>query len=97
MDTQVEFRNSERFRHESLIMLEDRSFGYPSFAVMCNVSKTGMYFESVFELQPGTNINIKIDEPSPKTSQNFCCAQVIWCEELEDNSNFRYGIGVKYC
>ena len=96
MDAQVEFRDSVRFDHESIIMLED-DFGYPFYGVMYNASAEGTHFKSLFKLEPGTHIDIKMDDPPAPADQNRCRAQVRWCKELDNHSIFRYGIGVEYC
>jgi len=97
MSASKDFRNCSRVRHKSIIMLEDEASGYPFYAVMYNASGTGMYFESLFGLQSGTPVNIRIDTPPIKSARNSCHAKVVWCRELDDNSFFRYGVGVEYC
>ena len=96
MNVQTEFRNSERISHESMITLQD-DFGYPYYGMMYNVNRSGLYFQALHEILPGKSIHIQIEDLPPGLSQNSFRAKVVWCEKLNDNSVFRYGIGIKYC
>ena len=75
MKNQIEFRNSKRIRHESIISLKD-DFGYPYYGMMYNVNQLGMYFQSLHELQPGKHLNIKIENLPPGLSQNSHHAEI---------------------
>jgi Tfp pilus assembly protein PilZ len=94
MQAKPEFRKSERFDHDSIIMLGDDHTLSPYYAVSYNLSETGMYFKSLFEMYPGAQILIKIDDYV--TSRNQVPARVVWCKELENTATFRYGIGVEF-
>ena len=96
MSSQIELRKSERIRHESIIMLRDDDFRFLFYAVMYNVSRSGMYFKSLFELQAGNHINIKFDDPPPIDIRNTCRARVVWCRELDDRNIFRYESGLEF-
>ena len=96
MEAQIELRRNERVQHESIIMLEDGDFGFLFYAVMYNVSRSGMYFKSLFELQAGNDINIKFDDPPPIYIRNTCRARVVWCRELDDRNIFRYEFGLEF-
>ena len=64
---------------------------------MVNYSPCGMYFQSDLGLEPGTDIFIGIENSPYSVSHDIYRAQVIWCEELSDDTAFfRFGIGVKY-
>lgn len=93
---QIESRNSKRFRHESMITLKD-DFGYPYYGMMHNASRSGLYFQALNEIRPGKNIHIQIEDLPPGLLQNSCRVKIVWCERLNGNSDFRYGIGIKYC
>jgi hypothetical protein len=97
MDTQFEARNSERFSHLALIMIEEELCGGVSYGILYNESRTGMYVVLLSRFQPGTYINIRIDNPRLESSQDSRRAQVIWCKEMNDDPFFGYGIGVKFC
>ena len=94
MQAQPEFRRSGRHGHECIIKLEDDQALSPYYAVSQNLSETGMYFKSLFELYPGAHILIRIDEYS--LSQNQVPAKVVWCTKLKNTTSFRYGVGVEF-
>ena len=94
MQAQPEFRRSRRLGHECIIKLEDDKTLSPYYAVSHNLSETGMYFKSLFELYPGTHILIRIDDYS--LSQNQIPAKVVWCKKLKNTTSFRYGVGVEF-
>jgi len=90
-------RKSNRFRHESIVRIEDGSSRYPFFALMYNTSKHGIYVESLFGLECGQRINIKIEKPPYSSAPENCSAKVVWCRALIEASDFRYGVGLAYC
>jgi Tfp pilus assembly protein PilZ len=94
MQAQSEFRRSRRLGHECIIKLEDDQTLSPYYAVSYNLSETGMYFKSLFELYPGAHILIRIDDYF--SSQNQVPAKVVWCKKLENTTSFRYGVGVEF-
>ena len=94
MQAQPEFRRSGRHGHECIIKLEDDQTLSPYYAVSQNLSETGMYFKSLFELYPGAHILIRIDDYS--LSQNQVPAKVVWCTKLKNTTSFRYGVGVEF-
>jgi hypothetical protein len=51
MQAQPEFRRSGRIGHECIIKLEDDLTLSPYYAVSYNLSETGMYFKSLFNLR----------------------------------------------
>jgi hypothetical protein len=94
MQAQPEFRRSGRLGHECIIKLEDEQTLSPYYAVLYNLSETGMHFKSLFELYPGAHILIRIDDYS--LSQNQVPAKVVWCKKLENTNSFRYDVGVEF-
>ena len=97
MRTSTEFRKSERHSHLSLTRVEDESGENLCYGIQYNESPTGMYIVLLSRFQPGTYINIRIDDTHLESSQESRRAQVIWCKEMNDDPFFGYGIGVKYC
>ena len=92
-----EFRKSKRFEHKATVMLEDKGYGYLSYAQMINFSGDGMSFEADFALKPGAKINISLNKPLFKAAPRTYNAIVKWCKELsKDDSPYSYGIGAKY-
>jgi len=94
MQTKPEFRRSERFGHEYIIKLGEDPTLSPYYAVCHNLSETGMYFKSLFELYPGSHIRIVINDYI--AIQNQVSARVVWCNKLKNTNTFRYGVGVEF-
>jgi len=94
MQAQPEFRGSGRHGHECIIKLEDDQTLSPYYAVSQNLSETGMYFKSLFELHPGAHILVRIDDYT--LDQNIVAAKVVWCKKLKNTTSFRYGVGVQF-
>jgi Tfp pilus assembly protein PilZ len=70
-------------------------------AVMRNCGDGGMYFETKRKLQPGTHLFINLSEgkdknPPPELSTEGHRAQVMWCRQVENSQEKRYGIGVRF-
>ena len=98
MISNSENRSCNRFRSRAIVRLEEepdaRHFYY---AMMHNYSGSGMYFESLFSLNPGTNVKIKVENQPLADVPPVLSAEVRWCRELQnDNSFYCYGIGVEY-
>lgn len=94
MQAKPELRRSERFGHDCIIKFGDGLSLSPYYAVTCNLSETGMCFKSQFELYPGTNLLIAIEDYS--SDRNQVPAKVVWCNKSGKNGIFRYGIGVEF-
>ncbi len=74
---------------------------YYTYAKMYNSCMDGMYFETDFALQPGSDICIKIINLTP--DDTYCPeaykaykGKVKWCKETSDPDNTGYGVGVQY-
>lgn len=94
MKAKTKLRKSDRFDHGSILSLGDDRTLSPYYAVSQNLSETGMYFKSLFELYPGAHIRIRMDDYTSDNDQ--IAAKVVWCKELKDTSTFRYGVGVEF-
>ena len=99
----TEERAFERFNHEApIIHALPESESYHA-ARMYNYSMDGMCFVSSAALEPGTEINIKMEYHTPMiygpvAKENYR-ARVKWCREVGDVYASYYGkyeIGVKY-
>jgi hypothetical protein len=98
MYSEIDYRNSKRFDHIATLMLENENTGHFMYAKMSNYSDEGLYFETDFAIRPGTVINIRLDNPPFATALNDYCAVVKWCKELgEEDTNYTFGVGVRYC
>lgn len=76
---------------------KEKSYYTP--AKMCNLSDEGMYFESDYALQPGSDIYIKVvsrqDQDLRQVSDNNYKAKVKWCKEIADSFPSSFGVGVQ--
>jgi Tfp pilus assembly protein PilZ len=75
-------------------MIEDGLTRIPYYAVSKNFSDSGMVFKSLFEIKPGAQIFIRIDDYA--SSRNPIPAKVVWCNKLKRQAGFRYGVGVEF-
>ncbi len=84
----------------SPISYEYHYTNYNYGANMGNYGRGGMYFESAFPLEPGTDINIRLDSRSSYHTGNDIpdeyAAEVKWCKEIFYDDNFYFGVGVQY-
>ena len=68
-------------------------------STLYNISKTGMYFESVRALNPDSNIKIIMPKQSRSTAgsrwYHFYLGQIIWCRRIRGKSGPCYGYGVR--
>jgi hypothetical protein len=68
-------------------------------AVLCNCSRTGMYFEPQAIVIPDENIHIHMSTYSPSASEPECyryyLAQAVWCRSIPDDTAPRYGCGAR--
>ena len=95
MDSNLEQRHKTRFPHETPITLENFEIGFLHGARMFNFSAEGMYFESDYILERGTELFIGItNSPYANQPDVYECyrAQIKWRKPLK-NSSFYYGYG----
>lgn len=60
---------------------------------MRNVSRSGLSFATKTRMAPGTHIHLKI----PLNGVNFeVDGVVMWCQDMEQHSDTRYEMGVKF-
>lgn len=52
-----------------------------------------MYFKSLFEFDPGARIRIRFED---YTLSPPVPAKVVWCNKLNGESTFGYGVGVEF-
>jgi len=66
-------------------------------AKMVNQSDNGLYIEIDRDLQPGSNVRIKMVSPQgyhPDEAHLIRDGRVIWCKKVDDATS-RFGIGIK--
>ena len=96
MKTMIEHRKSERFSHESPVMLEDFRTGFKYKGTMNNYSNGGMYVEADYAPRPERKMHITVDNLPLNSSPQSYMAEVRWRRKLDGNSAYAYGVGVKY-
>ena len=97
MHSHSEQRDHNRFYREATIMIENYPTGKYFEGKMYNYSKSGMYFESDFAPDPGTDIFIGIEKSPFSAGHDVYSARVMWVKELPEKASFfYYGVGVKY-
>lgn len=98
MNSNPEQRDKTRFDHEAPITLENFEIGVLHGARMFNFSNYGLYFESDYLFEPGTELYIGINN-SPFASEPDvyeCYRAVIrWRKPLKDSA-FYYGYGAHF-
>ncbi len=98
---------SREYNEAPILILTKKSYSsymknrhYYAYAQMRNFHQKGMYFESDYAIQPGSNISIKMDD----VSSNYDCdsssrkvhhATVKWCKQIKHGEDKRYGVGAK--
>jgi hypothetical protein len=91
------FRKSRRYRHKTTVILEEARSEAWSYAQTKDFSNEGMLLESQVAFKPGTQINIRFDSSSLKTTAKIYKSTVTWCKELGDEESIlMYGVGVKF-
>jgi len=90
-------RASRRFAHETAIKIEKCDSRTYTHGRMYNYSFGGIYFESDVAFQPGTQVQIDIENPSDGLNSGYLLGEVKWCEEIAAAVVlYDYGIGVEF-
>ena len=98
MSSNPEQRDKTRFTYEATITLENNEIGLLHGARMINFSTEGLYFESDYLIQPGTQLFIGItNSPYASDTGVYECyrAEIKWRKSLR-NSSFYYGYGTRF-
>jgi hypothetical protein len=96
MHIDLEKRHTNRFDHESMVMVEQPDRGYHIYGTMYNFSGEGMYLETDFACQPGTKLLIRVTWPPAKSLPKVLSGEVRWYRQLfEEESKHEYGLGVR--
>jgi Tfp pilus assembly protein PilZ len=98
MQSNAENRDNTRFPHEAEVTLETSEIGVLYGARMHNFSDTGLYFESDYLIQPGSELIVGIKDspysPEPGVYQCFR-AEIKWRKSLK-TSAYYYGYGARF-
>lgn len=97
MNSNAERRRKARFHHEAQVTLENDEIGLLHGVRMYNYSSSGIYFESNFYLQPGTELTIGINSSPLADQANVfeCYRAVIKWRKFIEESSFDYGYGLE--
>lgn len=97
MESRPDRRTDTRYRHETAIMYEIYGSGRYFEGKMFNYSRGGMYFESNFAPEIGTEIFIGVENSPNSSGHEVYRAKAIWSVKMDDaESFFFHGVGVKY-
>lgn len=97
MNENPERRDKTRFSHEAPVTLENQEIGLLHGVRMYNYSSTGIYFETNFYLQPGTDLYVGIkSSPLADEADVYECYRAVikWRKFLEESSH-DYGYGLQ--
>ena len=90
-------RASKRLIFEAPVTVENCDTGEYFYGRMYNYSLGGMYFETDYPLQPGSEIRVAIRKSANGPGFDHFRASVKWCEEITDAVVlYCYGVGVQY-
>ena len=90
-------RASKRLAHEAAIIIEKCDSKTYTHGRMYNYSSGGIYFESDVAFQPGTQVQIDIENSVDGLHSGRLLGKVKWCEEIAAAVVlYDYGIGVEF-
>ena len=97
MSFQDNQRNENRFKHDTMVLIEIHQTGKYYQGRMRNYSTCGACIHSDCALQPGTDIFIGIENSPYSWSHDVFRAKVVWCNpRSEECKVFGFCIGAKY-
>jgi hypothetical protein len=92
-----DLRANRRFDHNTPIMFEHNLSGKYFEGRMFNYSRGGLYFETDYAPQIGSEIFIGVEDSPFTSGHEVYRARVIWQTQLESaQSLFSFGIGARY-
>jgi hypothetical protein len=90
-------RASKRLTYDAPVTIENCDTGEYFYGRMYNYSLGGMYFETDYPLQPGTEIRVAIRKSANGPGFEHFRAKVRWCEEISEAVVlYDYAVGVQY-
>jgi hypothetical protein len=97
VNTNYDQRGDKRFKYEAAIWHENILPGRFYRAKICNISQSGLYFESDQTLYQGEKIYIGSKDPQATDNMADECAgvRIRWRKDLKDAS-YRYGYGAEF-
>lgn len=94
-----ERRISPRDSNEEAVFINDNPFGNFSTAVIYNISRDGLYFETSCSIQDGQDVYVKFYNEATRVAdgevQREYQAKVKWCREISSDENKPcFGLGL---
>ena len=90
-------RASKRFAYEAATIIEKCDSRTYTHGRMYNYSSGGMYFESDVAFEPGTQVQIDVENPGDGLHSGNLLGEVKWCEEIAAAVVlYDFGIGVEF-
>ena len=97
MASRQDSRKTARFKHVAPVILEKGNSGRYYVASMYNYSSGGLYIETDFDSEPGTEVFVMLDDSPYAADLEYYRAQVKWCRNKnEADALFRYGCGLGF-
>ena len=91
-------RNSQRFKVEAPVILEDFRTGFYYHGTIYNYSADGVYLESDYAPRPGRKMRVKVNGARDIFDTDLYIAEIRWRQALSnDTSDYVYGLGMQYC
>ena len=90
-----ELRKTRRYEHSGTVMIEKLPSEIIGYAQLRNFSADGIMLQADFAIKRGEINTIRLDKPLYPSSSNVVTTKVVWCRDLESQSetDSRYGIG----
>jgi hypothetical protein len=90
-------RASKRLTYEAPVTIENCDTGEYVYGRMYNYSLGGMYFETDYPLDAGSEIRVAIRKSTNGPGFDHFRAKVRWCQEISGAVVlYNYGVGVQY-
>jgi len=97
LNSYTEQRECQRLRFESYVTVTDSKSGRRYTGRLYDYNRLGLYLESDFPVNPGSEIDIRFKNSPYITNPEPIKAEVRWCNcNHGTDALYRYGIGVKY-
>ena len=98
MKADTHHRNSQRFSSKAPVMFEDFRTRFHYRGTLYNYSSDGGYIESDYAPRPGRKVHVKVDCLPEVITPHVYLAEIRWRKPLINNqSNYSYGVGIRYC
>jgi hypothetical protein len=92
-------KNNDKHHIPMMIMISNTENELYQDAVLFDIKKREIIFESSLDPKPGSDVSIRIEDDVPGSdrgcSSKSCRARVKWCREHLDGYTFNYRIGVQ--